>query len=158
MSGDTEPEVSKVKIKDAKERALEKDERAHIVWSAGRKKDFGAMTDPIETEVFGFVATAYSSSGPDFGSWELTLQDDLWEITPTETPMGIVISIDLRDVTMDVCEAWGLAQKAGYSDPFYNWELFQSLHPDIPNPYFAFRILTGFIIVDTVTEEVNIAY
>jgi hypothetical protein len=147
--------ISIEKIREAKDTALQKDSRVHIVWAAGRRKNFESMTNPDMTEVFGFTATAYEPYGPSGGNWELLYEDNEWNTYTIDEPMEIVLAIDLVDVEMDVCDAWNLIIEENYADSFYNWELFQRLHPDIEHPFFAFQVDSGFFIVNTITSEIE---
>ncbi len=150
--------ISIPKIREAKEIALQKDSRVHIVTAVGARKNGEFMTDPDMTEVFKFIATVYNPYGSIDSIWELVCVDNEWNII-TDSLMymldGIVVSIDLVDIEMDVCDAWSLIKEENHVDSFYKWELFQTLHPDFEHPLFVFATDTGLFIVNTITSEIT---
>ncbi|MBN1693828.1 hypothetical protein JW879_00325 [candidate division WOR-3 bacterium] len=156
-----EPEINGIsidKIREAKDIALQKDSGVHIASAFGARKNGEFMTDPDMTEVFKFIATAYDPYGPTDSIWELVCVDDEWNIiTDSLQGMfeGIVVSVDLVNIEMDVCDAWDLLTEEHGVDSFHNWSLFQPLHPDFEHPFFFFATDTGSFIVNTITSEIE---
>jgi len=151
--------ISIDKIREAKELVLQKDSRVHIAVATGRRLYDGFMTDPDMTEVFKFIATVHSSSDFLEDVWELAWVNNEWSMYTTDTLVdmydGIVVSIDLADIEMDVCDAWDLITEEHSVDSFYNWSLFQPLHPDVERPFFRFATETGNFDVDAITSEIE---
>ncbi len=149
--------ISIPKIREAKEIALQKDSRAHIITALGARKNGEFMTDPDMTEVFKFITIAYDPYGPTDSIWELVCVDDEWNII-TDSLQGMFDGIfftDLVDVEMDVCDAWSLIKEKNNVDSFCHWSLFQVLHPDYEHPFFVFATDTGSFSVNTITSEIE---
>jgi len=151
--------ISIDKIREAKELVLQKDSRVHIAMATGRRLYDGFMTDPDMTEAFKFIATVHSSSDFLENVWELACVNNEWSMCSMDTLVdmydGIVVSIDLADVEMDICDAWDLVTEEHSVDSFYNWSLFQPEYPDFEHPFFVFATDTGSFSVNTITSEIE---
>ncbi|HQH28217.1 MAG TPA: hypothetical protein PLP17_12525 [Oligoflexia bacterium] len=131
------------KVRRADEQAKLQHPLAKIVWAGGRLASGAKMDDPAHADTWDFDAIADDGSPQVVGMWELTLRNAEWEVTPLEWPPMEIEYIDLTTITMDVSEAWVVLQQAGLAQPFFTWELLKSLHPDYPNPFYAFHIGGG---------------
>ena len=80
--------------------------------------------------------------------------DGTFTVTEKEFPSFGIEFRDLREVTMDIVEAWGIVVDAGFGPEFAWWTLFKPLNPGVENPMFVFPTDTGFALVDSVTGEV----
>jgi hypothetical protein len=152
------PEINGVsieKIREAKEIIPVQSSRVHIVAAHGERMNNEFMTDPEMTEVFRFIATEYHPYNPTDNIWKLVCEDDECSISSIDMLVGIVFSIDLEEIEMDVCDAWDLITEEYDVDSFYNWALSQPLHPDVEHPFFAFQVDGGFFIVNTITSEIE---
>jgi hypothetical protein len=151
--------ISIDKIREAKEIALQKDSRVHIATATGRRLNDGFMTEPDMTEVFKFIAAVYSPDGSIQDVWVLFCVNNEWSMNTTDTLMdmydGIVVSVDLVDIEMDVCDAWSLIKEKNHVDSFYTWALVQPVDPDSKYPFFSFVTDTGYFTVNTVTSEIE---
>ena len=54
-------------------------------------------------------------------------------------------------------EARQLLADAGHEDDFFGWALYKPLHPDFPNPLYAFNWAEKGVSIDTVTQEITVA-
>ena len=143
--------LDKVRLADAQAKALHP--LAKIVWAGGRLASGGTMNDPAAADTWDFNAVADDGSSQLVGIWQLILLNSQWIINQLQYPPMEIEYIDLTSITMDVSDAWQLVIDAGLSRPFFTWELLKSLHPDYPNPFYAFYVGNGqYLFVDIVTR------
>lgn len=147
-----EDSVSVQMIQAATTEIRETARSAFVLWAGGRNGNGEPLSHPGDTNYWDFYAAANLDSEPRY--WTMAY-DGTWHVTEIDSaPFGIEF-IDLSSVTMDVVEAWGLAEQAGYLPPFNWWVLFKPLHPDANNPLYVFSTPYAYVFVDTVTGEVT---
>jgi len=132
------------------------DGRSRIVWAGGRLLNGAAMADPAEADTWDFNALALDGS-TIAGMWELTLLVEQWRIRELEHPPMEIEYIDLTTIPMDVHEAWEILRQQGLARPFFTWELFKPLNPELPNPCYAFYLGGQYLFVDVVSRTVSAA-
>lgn len=148
------PGVSVRMIEDATTEIRKTQPEAIIIWAGGHKAGSDAMQSPADTDTWNFVALLNSET--QVRAWLLTYNGGAWTtVEMSSEPVGIEFR-DMREVERDVTESWDLAVAAGYSPPFKSWEQLKPLNPNVANPLHVFNMPDGgFVIVDTVTGEVN---
>ncbi|MBP7937758.1 MAG: hypothetical protein KA354_24225 [Phycisphaerae bacterium] len=126
---------------------------AQICWAGGRREDGTELQMPAETNVWDFLAIALTPQGVQ--GWYMTYNRTWTTVDLESDPLGLEF-LDLTQVTMDVVEAWTLAQAAGFGPFFRSWELLKPLNPNVANIIYVFNMPDGsYVIVDTVTGTVT---
>ncbi|MCP4592547.1 MAG: hypothetical protein GY842_17580, partial [bacterium] len=149
-----EDSVSLQMIAAADAQIKESARSAFIVWAGGRDGDGLPLDEAADTNVWDFVAVALN--GSDVPAWQLTY-DGEWTVQQLQYPPFGIEFLDLNlMLTMDVVEAWSLAVDAGFDPPYGSWETFKPLNPSAEHVIYVFTTSQGFVIVDSVTGEVEL--
>lgn len=91
----------------------------------------------------------------DSAIWRLTYDLSTWAVPERiEGPIVGVAYNDLTQVTVSESEARALLEEEGYGDDFFTWSLSTPLHPDYPDPLYAFIYEDGTVTIDTGTGAV----
>lgn len=129
-------------------------EEAIIMRVVGWRRDGELLNHPDEADTLAVLAAAAGDTN-GLQAWRLTY-NGTWRREELSGDILGVVYVDMADVEMSAARAWELATAAGYGDPCTTWTLVQTLHPDVPNPFFAFQyVCEDFVFVDTVTGAVH---
>ena len=109
-------------------------------------------TDSITLE-WKFLATNPETSET---TWQLTYTGMIWTTEVLESPLLGVEYYDLTEVGMTLIQAKTILMMAGHAMDFYGWNLYKPLHPDFPDPLFAFNYSDKGVTINARTGAVGV--
>ena len=149
----TTPEAQTL-IQEATTRVQQNDPDA-IVYSVSGVNGASLCGEGSMTLTYTFIAINPEN---DATYWLLTYEatEQTWTSEELAGPLVGVGYTDLTQVAMSEAQARTLLADAGHADDFWQWSLYQPLHPDYPNPLYGFTYEDKSVTIDTVTQEVTV--